>query len=170
MPEEQIGDERGPAMSPFDEVRAQLARQKWAIDSHDGTALAKLYCADCTLVIKDAGEREYGRQNGRETILGFIERGWAANSGWRPGSMIHHIGTELVEPADDGKIRCHSYALYVHLVASGATEIHGYGKYHDLWAREDGAWKLYHREVHLFGMTLPDRDGADAASGGKAAT
>lgn len=145
-------------MNPYDEVRAQLGRQKWAVDSRDADALSGIYTRDCTLILKEAGERELARQSGRDKIIGFIKQGWAANTDWKPGSMIHHIGTELIEPAEGGMIRCRSYALYVHLVESGATEIHGYGKYHDLWSLEDGAWRLHLREVHLHGMKLPTRD------------
>lgn len=142
-------------MNPYDEVRAQLGRQKWAVDSHDTEALADIYTRDCTLILKAPDGRELGRQSGRETIIRFIKEGWAANTDWTPGSMIHHIGTDLIEPGEGGMIRCRSYALYIHLVEAGGTEIHGYGKYYDLWALEDGHWRLHQREVHLHGMKLP---------------
>lgn len=150
----------GLVMSPFDHVRAQLARQKWAVDSRNDGALYNLYTSDCTLIVNNEGADEVARVRGRHEIIDYMTSGWKASADtWRPGSMIHHIGTQLLEPAEDGMIRCWSYATYVHLLESGATEIHGYGKYHDLWALEDGLWRLYEREVHVFGLRIPARAG-----------
>jgi hypothetical protein len=145
-------------MSPFDHVRAQLARQKWAVDTHSEGALYNIYTRDCTLILKQDGKDEVARVRGREAIIAIMAKGWKANLDWRPGSMIHHIGTLLIEPAPEGLIRCWSYATYVHLTAAGATEIHGYGKYHDLWAEEDAMWRLQEREVHIFGLKLGGAD------------
>ncbi len=145
-------------MSPFDHVRAQLARQKWAVDTRDAGALYDLYTADCTLVIKNEGADEVARVRGRQPIIDYMTSGWQASAEtWRPGSMIHQIGTQLIESAENGMIRCWSYATYVHLVASGATEIRGYGKYHDLFTLEDGLWRLHEREVHVFGLRIVPR-------------
>jgi hypothetical protein len=38
-------------MSPLEQVQAQLARQKWAVDTRDAQALADLYTADSAQVI-----------------------------------------------------------------------------------------------------------------------
>jgi len=141
-------------MGPFDEVRAQLARQKWAVDSRNAEALPNLYTAGCVLIIKNGGVDVVAQVEGRDNIIEHMLRGWRANTTWTPGSMIHHIGAQLVEPGEGGTIRCWSYATYVHLEPSGATEIHGYGKYHDIWALEDGVWRIAEREVHLFGLKL----------------
>ncbi|MCK9541751.1 MAG: nuclear transport factor 2 family protein [Novosphingobium sp.] len=141
-------------MSPFDHVRAQLARQKWAVDRRDHERLPDIYTADCTLILKQKGETVLREVTGRDAVIAHIRSGWAGDTGWTPGSMVHHIGTILIEPAPDGLIRSNSYATYVHVVAPNRTEIHGYGKYHDLWAPEDGQWRLKRREVHLFGLEL----------------
>ncbi len=148
-------------MSPFDHVRAQLARQKWAVDTRNEGALYNIYTADCTLILKNDGADEVARVQGRNEIIAHMTGGWQASAAtWRPGSMVHHIGTQLIEPAENGMIRCWSYATYVHVVGSGATEIHGYGKYHDLWALEEGTWRLHEREVHIFGLKIPRRPAA----------
>jgi hypothetical protein len=146
-------------MSPFDHVRAQLGRQKWAVDSHNEGALYNIYTRDCTLTLKQDGVDELARVRGRTEIIAMMVKGWKANVDWRPGSMIHHIGTLMIEAAPEGMIRCWSYATYVHLSQTGATEIHGYGKYHDLWAEEDHIWRLHEREVHVFGLKLPRASG-----------
>jgi hypothetical protein len=145
-------------MSPFDHVRAQLGRQKWAIDSRNEKALWNIYASDVTQILKNDGVEEVARITGRAELIDFVTRGWHANPSPRVGSMIHHIGTVLIEPAENGRIRCWSYANYVHVVESGATELHGYGKYHDLWTFEDDLWRLYEREVHLFGLRMPRRE------------
>jgi hypothetical protein len=141
-----------PKMSPFDEVRAQLARQKWAVDFHDADALPNLYASDCVLIIRNEGVGEAVRVRGRANVIEHMLAGWRANTSWKPGHMIHHIGTQLVEPGEGGSIRCWSYAAYVHLEPSGSTVIHGYGKYFDTWILEDDVWRIAEREVHLFGI------------------
>jgi SnoaL-like domain len=140
-------------MSPFDHVRAQLSRQKWAVDSQNAAALWNIYAANYTLVLKHEGKEETARIVGRDDVIAFQSRGFN-NVTPRVGSMIHHIGTVMVEPAENGMIRCWSYANYVHVVESGATESHGYGKYHDLWTFEEGLWRLLEREVHIFGLDV----------------
>lgn len=147
----------GLLMTPFDQVRAQLGRQKWAVDTRNQGALYNIYTRDCLLVLKQDGREEAARVQGRRQIIEFMTRGWAADLHWRPGSMIHHIGTVVLEPAENGRIRCWSYATYVHLAPDGGTELRGYGKYHDLWAEEDGLWRLQEREVHIFGLQLGRR-------------
>ena len=108
------------------------------------------------LILKNQGTDELYRVGGRDAIIAHIASGWAANTTWMPGSMVHHIGTVLIEPAANQMIRCRSYATYVHILSTGQTEIQGYGKYHDYWRVEDGQWRLHEREVHLFGITLPN--------------
>jgi len=41
----------GLVMSPFDHVRAQLARQKWAVDTHNEGVLYNIYARDCVLLL-----------------------------------------------------------------------------------------------------------------------
>lgn len=144
------------AISPLDLVRAQLGRQKWAVDTRDLDALDGIYARDCVLVLKQGGITEIGRVQGKAEIIAFMKRGWDANPDFKIGDMVHHIGTELIEPTPDGRIRCRTYALYVHL-EGGKTELHGYGKYHDYWTLEGSEWRLAEREVHLFGLELPSR-------------
>jgi hypothetical protein len=146
------------AISPFEAVRMQLGRQKWAVDSRDEAALRGIYLANCELILSQGGPdgaTEVKRVTGRDAILAHMVAGWAGNAAtWWPGSMVHHIGTQLLEPTDDGRIRCRSYATYVHIVASGATELHGYGKYDDVWGPEGGTWRLARRAVVVHGLSL----------------
>lgn len=146
----------GIAVGPLDRVRAQLGRQKWAVDTRDLAALDGIYAADCLLVLKKEGQAEIARVRGKGEIIAFMKRGWDANPDFRVGDMIHHIGTELIEPTMDGRIRCRTYALYVH-VEGGKTVLHGYGKYHDYWVADGDEWRLAEREVHLFGLDIPVR-------------
>lgn len=143
-------------VGPLDQVRAQLGRQKWAVDSRDLAALDGIYTRDCVLLLKKEGQVEIARVQGKDEIIAFMKRGWDSNPDFKVGDMVHHIGTELIEPTGDGRIRCRTYALYVH-VEQGQTVMHGYGKYHDYWALEGGEWRLAEREVHLFVIELPQR-------------
>ena len=66
-------------MSPVEQVQAQLARQKWAVDTRDAEALNGLYTADSAQVIYQGGpdgRREVARSRGRDEIIAGITAGW----------------------------------------------------------------------------------------------
>jgi hypothetical protein len=109
------------AMSPVEQVLAQLGRQKWAVDTRDAAALKSLYTADSAQVIYQAGpdgRTEIARSRGRDEIIGAITAGWARTAAtWYPGAMIHQIGSVVPDPAAGGRIRCRSYASFLALDA-----------------------------------------------------
>lgn len=144
-----------PPMSPYEQVQAQLARQKWLVDARDAAALVPLYTADSTQVIYQAGpdgRREIIRNSGRDAIIAGITAGWERSAAtWYPGSMIHQIGSVVTEPADGGQVRCRSYASFLGLEPGGVPVLRGYATYDDLWALEDGQWRLAHRETVMHG-------------------
>ena len=53
------------AMSPVEQVLAQLGRQKWAVDTRDAAALKSLYTADSAQVIYQGGPDGAGRSPDR---------------------------------------------------------------------------------------------------------
>jgi hypothetical protein len=143
--------------SPSELVLAQLGRQKWAVDSRDLDALVPLYTADSAQVIYQGGpdgRKEIARSNGRDAIIATITAGWARTAAtWYPGAMLHQIGSHVIEPADGGRLRCRSYASILTLDAAGAALLKGYATYDDLWALDDGEWRLAYRETVLYGHT-----------------
>jgi hypothetical protein len=143
------------AMSPVEQVLAQLGRQKWAVDTRDAAALKSLYTADSAQVIYQAGpdgRTEIARSRGRDEIIGAITAGWARTAAtWYPGAMIHQIGSVVPEPAADGRIRCRSYASFLALNADGIPALKGYGSYDDIWALDEGEWRLAYRETVMYG-------------------
>ena len=145
-------------MSPVEQVQAQLARQKWAVDTRDADALKDLYTADSAQVIYrggPGGREEVARSRGRDEIIGGITAGWERTAAtWYPGSMIHQIGSVLTEPAGEGEIRCRSYASILAIDASGAPVLKGYCAYDDRWVLDAGEWRLAHRETVMFGYPL----------------
>lgn len=142
-------------MSPAEQVLTQLGRQKWAVDTRDAQLLHGLYTADCEQVIYRGGPEgrtEIARSRGREEIIGGITAGWARSAAtWYPGSMIHQIGSHVIEPIDGGRIRCRSYASFLALDAAGAPVLKGYGSYDDIWVPDKGEWRLAYRETVMFG-------------------
>lgn len=142
-------------MSPVEQVLAQLGRQKWAVDTRDAEALERLYTADSTQVIYQGGPEgrtEIARSRGRDEIIGGITAGWARSAAtWYPGAMIHQIGSHVIEPAGEGRIRCRSYASFLTLDAVGAPVLKGYGSYDDIWVLDDGEWRLAFRETVMYG-------------------
>jgi hypothetical protein len=142
-------------LSPAEQVLAQLGRQKWAVDTRDDAALQTLYTADSAQVVYQGGpdgRTEIARSRGRDELIGAITAGWARTAAtWYPGAMIHQVGGQVVEPTDDGRIRCRSYASILGLDAAGAPVLKGYGSYDDIWALEEGEWRLAYRETVLYG-------------------
>jgi hypothetical protein len=145
-------------MSPLEQVQAQLARQKWAVDLRDAEALKDLYTADSAQVIYQGGpdgRREVARCRGRDEIIAGVIAGWERTaSTWYPGALLHQIGSVLAEPAVDGRIRCRSYASILALDAAGAAALRGYLTYDDIWALDAGEWRLAYRETVMFGYPL----------------
>ena len=147
-------------MSPVEQVQAQLARQKWAVDTRDAEALKCLYTADSAQVVYQggpAGRREIARSQGRDEIIVGITAGWERTAAtWYPGALIHQIGTVLAEPAADGRIRCRSYASFLALDPAGTPVLKGYAAYDDIWALDAGEWRLANRETVMYGH-VPSR-------------
>jgi hypothetical protein len=145
-------------MSPCEQVQAQLARQKWAVDARDADALSGLYTAGSAQVIYRAGpdgRKEIARSQGRDEIIGGITAGWRRTAAtWYPGAMIHQIGSVLAEPAGEGEIRCRSYASMLALDPAGAPVLKGYCTYDDRWVLDAGEWRLAYRETVMFGYPL----------------
>ena len=152
-----------PRMSPAEQVLAQLGRQKWAVDARDADALRGLYTADSEQVIYHGGpdgRTEVSRLRGRDEIIANIIAGWARTAGtWYPGATIHLIGSHVIDPLDDGRLRCRSYAAHLGLDRAGVPLLNSYGAYDDIWALDDGQWRLAVRETVLYGRppgALPD--------------
>jgi hypothetical protein len=145
-------------MSPVEQVQAQLARQKWAVDTRDAAALTDLYTADSAQVIYQGGpdgRKEIARSQGSDEIIAGITAGWERTAAtWYPGALIHQIGSVLAEPAADGRIRCRSYASILALEPAGAAVLRGYLTYDDIWALDTGEWRLAYRETVMYGYPL----------------
>ena len=145
-------------VSPLEQVQAQLARQKWAVDTRDAQALGALYTADSAQVIYQGGpdgRREIARSRGRDEIIAGITAGWERTAAtWYPGALIHQIGTVLAEPAADGRIRCRSYASFLAMEPAGTAVLKGYAAYDDIWALDAGEWRLAYRETVMYGYAL----------------
>jgi hypothetical protein len=145
-------------VSPLEQVQAQLARQKWAVDTRDAQALAGLYTADSAQVIYQGGpdgRREIARSRGRDEIIAGITAGWKRTAPtWYPGALVHQIGSVLAEPIPDGRIRCRSYASFLALEPAGTPVLQGYAAYDDIWALDAGEWRLAYRETVMYGYAL----------------
>jgi hypothetical protein len=148
-------------VSPSEQVQAQLGRQKWAVDTRDAAALKGLYTADSAQVIYQGGpdgRKEIARSRGRDEIISGITAGWKRTAAtWYPGSMIHQIGSVITEPADDGRIRCRSYASFLALDEAGVPFLKGYATYDDSWALDEGEWRLAYRETVMYGYAPSHR-------------
>jgi hypothetical protein len=144
-------------LSPVEKVLAQLGKQKWAFDTRDAQELPSLYTADSSQVIYrggPAGQTEIARTQGRDEIIGGIVRTWAATAEtWYPGSLLHLIGSHVIEPEGEGRLRCRSYASFLRLSSDGVAEMSGYGTYDDIWALEEDEWRLAARKTVMYGHT-----------------
>ncbi len=142
-------------LSPAEQVLAQLGRQKWAVDARDAEALRPLYTADSGQVIfrgGPGGPVQIDERRGRDAIIAAIVAGWERTAdSWYPGAMIHQIGSQVIEPLTDTRMRCRSYASFLGTEVSGRFALMGYGTYDDVWALDEGDWRLAERETTLFG-------------------
>jgi hypothetical protein len=148
-------------LSPAEQVLAQLGRQKWAVDARDADALRGLYTAGSEQVIYrggPGGRTEVSRLHGRDEIIAGITAGWARSAEtWYPGATIHLIGSHVIDPLADGRLRCRSYAAYLGLDPAGVPALKSYGAYDDVWVPDEGEWRLASREAVMYGYApLPD--------------
>jgi hypothetical protein len=148
-------------LSPAEQVLAQLGRQKWAVDARDAGALRGLYTADSEQVIYRGGAHgrtELSRLHGRDEIIAGITAGWARSAQtWYPGATIHLIGSHVIDPLAGGRLRCRSYAVYLGLDPAASPALESYGAYDDIWAPDEGEWRLASREAVMYGyLPLPD--------------
>jgi hypothetical protein len=141
--------------SPAEQVLTRLARQKWAVDTRDADALKPLYTTDSAQAVYQGGPEgrtELTRSRGRDEVIGSITAGWARTAAtWYPGAMIHQIGGQFAEPEGENRMRCRCYASLLGLDAAGAPVLKGYASYDDIWALEEGEWRLAYRETVLYG-------------------
>jgi hypothetical protein len=148
----------GPAspMSPAEQVLAQLGRQKWAVDARDAEALRGIYTAGSEQVVYHGGAQgrtEVSRSRGRDEIIANITAGWDRTAAtWYPGATIHLIGSHVIDPLDDGRLRCRSYAAYLGLDPAGVPVLKSYAAYDDIWAPDEGEWRLAARATVLHGQ------------------
>ena len=92
------------------------------------------------------------RLHGRDEIIAGITTGWARTAAtWFPGATIHLIGSHVIDPLDDGRLRCRSYAAYLGLDPAGVPALKSYAAYDDVWAVDAGEWRLAYRETVLYG-------------------
>jgi hypothetical protein len=142
-------------LSPAEQVLAQLGRQKWAVDARDAEALRGLYTAGSEQVIYRGGPQgrtEIARSHGRDEIIAGITAGWARTAAtWYPGATIHLIGSHVIDPLGEERMRCRSYAAYLGLDAAGAPVLKSYGAYDDVWVCDEGEWRLAYRETVMYG-------------------
>ena len=147
-------------MSPSEQVLAQLGRQKWAVDTRDAEAPHALFTPPTAPRWSTSGgpdgRTEIARSRGRDEIIGGITAGWDRTAAtWYPGAMIHLIGSHVIEPLGDGRMRCRSYASYLALDPAGAPVLKSYGAYDDLWVPDEGEWRLADRETVMYGHSPP---------------
>ena len=55
------------------------------------------------------------------------------------GRTIHLIGSHVIDPLADGRLRCRSYAAYLGLDRAGVPLLNSYGAYDDGWAPDEGS-------------------------------
>jgi hypothetical protein len=132
-----------PDAADKEAARALIARQKFRTDDRDLAGVADCWARDARLELRVNGGEPVTAQ-GREAILDFVAKGWA-----RPSDHphVHLITTLEIIDRDDGRLGAESYCAY--LSTKGDFTIAGYGRYTDVLAFEDGAWRLQFRSVKI---------------------
>ena len=112
------------------------ARYAYAFDSADADRWAALFTRDGRFAPPAMPEVV-----GTAALRAFA----AARAEDAPG-MRHLMSNVLVEPADDGA-RGTAYFLCLRLGPDGLFRLRNFGRYDDVFEREDGTWKIATRTV-----------------------
>jgi 3-phenylpropionate/cinnamic acid dioxygenase small subunit len=122
-------------------VRNLIARQKFRTDDRDLDGVAQCWAMDARLEL-NFSDKPAIVQQGRKAILAFVSAGWARTT----HPHIHLISTLEIIDRDDGRIGAESYCLYLS-IENRMPE--GYGRYSDIFVREDGQWRIQSRHVRI---------------------
>jgi len=123
-------------------ARNLIARQKFCIDDDEVAGVAQCWASNARLELHVNGAPPRVIE-GRDTILSFRTSGGTRNG----HPHIHLITTLEIIDREDGGLGAESYCAY--LSTAGDFQVLGYGRYSDILAFEDGAWRLQSRTVKI---------------------
>lgn len=123
-------------------ARNLIARQKFCTDDDDFAGVAACWARDGRLELHVNGAPPKVVE-GRDTILSFRKNGGTRNG----HSHVHLITTLQIIDREDGGLGAESYCAY--LSTGGDFQVQGYGRYSDILAFEEDAWRILSRTVKI---------------------
>jgi len=132
-------------MKVMEDVRGVKARYFRFTDAKDWEALATVFCRNASL-----GGVEGPMYGGVQTIVELIRNGTDRVT------TVHH--GHCHEVWVDSPEQAHGIIAFEDLGFSNRTDelvMHGYGHYHEIYRREDGAWRIW--ECKIARRTVVDK-------------
>ncbi len=119
-------------MDDVEAIKQLKARYFRTMDTKDWAGMRQVFTDDFVMDITDAGG---GVVTGADAFLTFLQKTLA-------GAVTVHHGhmpeIHLTSPTTATGI----WALQDVIVWPDGTRLHGYGHYHETYAREDGTWRI----------------------------
>jgi hypothetical protein len=129
-------------LEAIEEIRQTKCRYLRCTDTKDWAGLRTVFCADASL-----GD-DLAMVQGADAVVEAIRQGTEGMT------MVHHgHNSEVwIDSADTA----HAISAFEDLGFNAARELkmHGYGRYHETYRREDGAWKIL--ECKVYRLTIVD--------------
>ena len=121
-------------------IEQAALRYGFAFDDGDVDSFVSVFTADGVFEVFLDGQTEpLNRITGRAELADFVEAG--APGG---GSAIHHVSPLLFDELTSDAARTRSTLTITKLLSRGPVVV-AHGIYRDLWARDEGQWRLARR-------------------------
>lgn len=133
-------------LEDLESIRCLLARYCKALDARDDKMMESLFCQEAQLSVIPWSLNI----SGRPAIMEFFRQYFGSD--WK--SPYHHYTNEQIEAEGDGY---RSFCYFHETIERGTDSIVGWGTWEDVFALEDGQWKLKQRVVTILALTPIDK-------------
>jgi SnoaL-like domain len=126
--------------SPSEMIQATLYRFAWGYDMGDLGDIDQCFTSDARCEFRDTGLKV-----GRESIVAEFRRRRAAYA----GNVVpwHVITNVFVTDLDEQSAHVRSWFTFFLQEEQGVQRFSNFGWYDDLFAREDGSWRIAERRI-----------------------
>ena len=139
---------RSPSPQDHLEVLALLAAVKYAKEDEDEVRFAACWAEHARLEIQSNGKPIASIQ-GRDAIIAFYQQVWEKGGHGKGSTRETHIAEHPdVALLDEGRLLARHTASFFY-ADDGAILIKGFGRFRDIIAFEDGAWRIIERQAFL---------------------
>jgi SnoaL-like domain len=149
-------------LQAIDEIRQLKSRYFRFLDTKDWSGMATIFCADAVFDLRaGAQDGPNGTLGGPENILHGREQILEFFAASMPGTVsVHHgHGHEITLETAEKARGIVAMEDLIYREDNGALRLHGYGHYHEVYAREDGQWRIAQSRLSRLKATLGPGEG-----------